>query len=231
MRKILSSIRNIFLNRILTGLIVIIPLGITFYVIQFIYYLLVIRLVPLTSKVFYQVPPLLVPIASLLVIVISIFLLGFLANALVGRKIISLFENLLERIPIIKTIYSATKQIVSIFTKQRVEETSTDKTIEGSAIFVDFPHVGVKSVAIVTNKVTINGLGEFVSVFVPTTPNPTSGYFQLIPKHLCLEDIDLPFNEVVTMLLSGGFVSPEKLSVKDTSNKGTNEIEQEKQAE
>ncbi len=149
-RKFLRGLKTTIINRLFTGLIVIIPLGVTFYVIQFIYSLLSKKLTPLTSKLFVydKVPEYFIPVVSLLLIILGIFFLGVVTNLYIGRKIFYLFENILESIPVIKTVYNATKQIVAVFTKAKEE-----KQKSGPSIFIDFPFVGVKNIALVTNEV------------------------------------------------------------------------------
>ncbi len=207
LKNFINGVKTLLINRIFTGLIVIIPVGVTFYVIQFLYLLLSNKLGPLTKKVFYQVPDYFVPGISLLLIIVGIFILGLLTNMYIGRRLFYFFESILDRIPFIKTLYNATKQIVSVFTKSKEEKKS------GPAIFIDFPFVGVKNIALVTNNVDIEGLGSFKTVFVPTTPNPTSGYFVLVPVDCIGKEAEIPMDEIVTMLLSGGVVTPEILKV------------------
>jgi len=213
-KRFLKTLKNSILNRIFTGLIVILPLGVTFYVVQFFYSILSNRLSPLTKKVFSQVPDYLVPLLSLSIIILGIFILGLLTNMYIGRRLFYLFENILEHIPFIKTIYNATKQIVVVLTKAREEKKKSNL-----AIFIDFPFPGVKNIALVTNQIDIKGLGSFTTVFVPTTPNPTSGYFELVPKECVTGEVEVPMDEVITMILSGGIVTPEMLKVEQETTK------------
>ena len=204
--RFFRGLKSSILNRIFTGLIVIIPLGVTFYVIQFLYFLLYNKLGPLTKRIFYTVPDYFVPAISLILIVLGIFFLGVTTNMYIGSRLFYLFESILERIPFIKTVYNATKQIVTVFTKAKEE-----KSKSGPATFIDFPFPGIKSIALITNSVEIEGLGSFTTVFVPTTPNPTSGYFELVPKEDAKDEMEIPMDEIVTMVLSGGVVTPEIL--------------------
>ncbi|MGC8738190.1 MAG: DUF502 domain-containing protein [Candidatus Hydrogenedens sp.] len=206
LKRLFRAIKTSIINRIFTGLIVIIPVGVTFYVIQLLYLLLHNKLGPLTKKIFYTVPDYFVPAISLILIILGILFLGVITNIYVGSRLFYLFESILERIPFIKTIYNATKQIVSVFTKAKEE-----KQKSGPAIFIDFPFPGVRSIALVTNSVEIEGLGSFKTVFVPTTPNPTSGYFELVPQDSVGDEMEIPMDEIVTMILSGGVVTPEVL--------------------
>jgi len=207
-KRFVRGLKNSIINRIFTGLIVIIPVGVTFYVIQFLYLLLYNKLGPFTKKIFYTVPDYFVPAISLILIILGIFFLGVITNIYVGNRLFYFFESILERIPFIKTVYNATKQIVAVFAK-----TKEEKSKSGPAVFIDFPFPGIKNIALVTNNVEIEGLGSFTTVFVPTTPNPTSGYFELVPQDNIGKEVQIPMDEIVTMILSGGVVTPEILKV------------------
>ncbi len=212
LNNIWNRIKAIFINRILTGLAVIIPLGVTFYIVQFFYFFLANRLTPLTRKYLTNVPEYVVPISSIIFLLLGIYLLGFLTNLYIGSKLFSLFEWFLEKIPFIKTLYVSMKKIVSIFTQKKEEE---ETVTSGPVVFIDFPFPGAKNIAFVTNDIEIEGLGKFKTVFVPTVPNPTSGYFQLVPHDFVYDKSPLPIDEATTMILSAGFVTPESLKVKE----------------
>ncbi len=213
--NLISNIKTIFINRILTGLAVIIPLGVTFYIVQFFYFFLANRLTPLTRKYLTNVPEYVVPIASIVFLFLGIYLLGFITNLYIGSKLFSLFELFLEKIPFIKTLYVSMKKIVSIFTQKKEE--GEEAATSGPVVFIDFPFPGAKNIAFLTNDIEIEGIGKLKTVFVPTVPNPTSGYFQLVPHEFVYEKTQIPIEEVTTMILSAGFVTPESLKVKEDS--------------
>lgn len=211
--KFLRALYNLILNRVLAGIVVIVPLGVTYYVVMFVYSLLIVRISPLGSKLFVDVPPYFAPLATILLIMIGIFLLGFLTRLVVGRKIVSLVETILEKIPVIKTIYNAVKKILEVFLKTSSEVGETQKF----AVVIDFPYPGVKSVGIVTNKVEIEGIGKCYTLFVPTVPNPTSGYFEIVPVNKISAELSASTEEIVSMLLSGGVVTPDSLRVDEST--------------
>ncbi len=212
--KFLSGLYNLILNRILAGVVLIVPLGVTYYVVLFVYSYLVTRITPLGSRIFYKVPPYFAPVASILLIIVIIFLLGFLTRLVIGRKVVSLVEKFLEKIPVIKTIYNSTKKIIEVFLRTSVGSDGKQKF----AVTIDFPYKGVKSIGIVTNKIEVEGIGECYTLFVPTVPNPTSGYFEIVPVDKVSAEIPATTEEIISMLLSGGIVTPELMKTSNTLN-------------
>ncbi len=211
--KFLRVLYNLILNRVLAGVVVIVPLGVTYYVVMFVYSLLIVRVSPLGSKLFVDVPQYFAPIATIFLIMIGILLLGFFTRLVVGRRIVSLVETILEKIPVIKTIYNAVKKILEVFLRTSTEVGETQKF----AVIIDFPFPGVKSVGIVTNKVEIEGIGKCYTLFVPTVPNPTSGYFEIVPVNKISAELSVSTEEIVSMLLSGGVVTPDSMRVDEST--------------
>ncbi|MCX8065641.1 MAG: DUF502 domain-containing protein [Candidatus Hydrogenedentes bacterium] len=208
--KLIRLLYNLILNRVLAGLVLIVPLGVTYYVVVFVYSILIVRITPLGNRFFEKVPPYFAPLVSILLIVLGIFALGFLTRLVIGKKIVSLIESVFEKIPVIKTIYGAVKKIVEVILR-----TSTDSLEKKFVVTIDFPFRGVKSIGIVTNKIHVEGMGECYTLFVPTVPNPTSGYFIIVPVDKVTSEIMATTEEVVSMLLSGGIVTPEAMRVSE----------------
>ncbi len=139
-------------------------------------------------------------LAALLVMVST----GALAANILGQKIVALWENILTRIPVVKSIYSSVKQV-------------SDTLLSGSgqafrkALLVQFPHQDAWTIAFLTGQpgsgVAEHLEGEFVSVYVPTTPNPTSGYFLLVKKSDTRE-LDMSVDDALKYVISMGVVSP-----------------------
>lgn len=139
-------------------------------------------------------------LAALLVMIST----GALAANILGQKIVALWENILTRIPVVKSIYSSVKQV-------------SDTLLSGSgqafrkALLVQFPHQDAWTIAFLTGQpgkgVAEHLEGEFVSVYVPTTPNPTSGYFLLVKKSDTRE-LDMSVDDALKYVISMGVVSP-----------------------
>lgn len=194
-----KKIRQIFI----AGLAVTIPIGLTLYVFFFL-----IRLVDGLLDVLprqYQPDTLLqvhIPGFGIIGTVILIFLAGVTMKSYVGNKLIRLWEGLLHKIPVIRSVYEGTKQIVdSMF----VNKTRSFQKV----VLVAFPHPGAYTLGFVTGP-TEAGLQsrigqDCVNVLVPTTPNPTSGYLLMVPER-DLVDVDMTVEEAFTYIISCGIV-------------------------
>ena len=171
-KSIFSKIRNNFI----AGVVVLIPIGITLY--------LTIFLIRISGKV---IPkeinpnnylPFNIPGVEIIIALIIITLIGWLSLSFLGKKFFEIFNNILKKIPILRTIYSAIGQMTETFTK------SDDK--QKSVVLLEYPRKGVWAVGFATKEnegLIKNKVGEdIVNIFVPTTPNPTSGFLLMVPK-------------------------------------------------
>ncbi len=192
-KGLLISFRNYFI----AGIVVSIPIGITLYLTLFI--------VKISSKILpkeinpnhylpYDIPGLEIIIAVLLITFI-----GWLSLSFIGKRLLSLFENLLKRIPILRTIYSAINQMTETFTK-----TESNKK---NVVLVEYPRKGAWAVGFATRdnegEISNKTKKDLVNVFVPTTPNPTSGFLLMFPKEEVIY-LDLTFEEASRFIVSAG---------------------------
>lgn len=131
-----------------------------------------------------------------------LYLLGWLGTNVVGRRLIEIVESLLERIPLVDTVYGAMKRMIHALSGIGKDEAAQ------RVVLVDFPHEDMKAIAFMTNTITdLNSGRRFATVYVPTTPNPTSGYMEIVPlDRLTLTDWTM--EEALTMILSGGASAP-----------------------
>lgn len=140
---------------------------------------------------------------ALLLTLIALYLLGFLANRMIGQRLLHAFDNLLQRIPLVQTIYGGTKKLMAVLQNkpsgvQRV-------------VLVDFPRKGMKVVGFVTRVMTEEGTGrEMAAVYIPTTPNPTGGYLEVVPVDE-LTPTDWTMDQAMAFIISGGAVAPDTL--------------------
>lgn len=140
---------------------------------------------------------------GLILTFIALYFIGIFAANFVGKAIINYFENLLTKTPVIRNIYSSVKQIihaVSLPGKQSFKR----------VVFVDFPKEGTKSIGFVTGTTQYNNEHKFISVFIPTTPNPTTG-FLIFTKEDDVIDTNLTVEEAFKTLLSGGVLTPKDI--------------------
>lgn len=138
---------------------------------------------------------------SLVATLVFILGVGFFARQLVGQRALEAFEAVIGRIPLAKTIYGSARQLLDIL-----------QTKPGGAqrvVLIDFPHKDMKVVGFVTRTLFEEGTGrELAAVYVPTTPNPTSGYLEIVPvEHLVLTDWSV--DQAMTFIISGGAVAPD----------------------
>ena len=197
-RSIFARIRNYFI----AGVVVLIPIGVTVY--------LTIFLVSISSKILpneinpnhylpYNIPGL-----EIIISVILITLIGWLSLSFIGKRLLNLFNNILKRIPILRTIYSALGQMTETFTK-------TDKG-KKNVVLVEYPRKGSWAVGFATKEnsgeISDKTKRNLINVFVPTTPNPTSGFLLMFPKEEVIY-LDLTFEEASKFIVSAGTSNPD----------------------
>jgi uncharacterized membrane protein len=192
-KSILARIRNNFI----AGIVVLIPIGITLYLSLFI--------IRISGNV---IPkeinpnnylPFNIPGVEIFIALFFITFVGWISLSFLGKKFFELFNNILKKIPILRTIYSAIGQMTESFTK-------TDNS-EKSVVLLQYPRVGIWVVGFATkeNKGVIkNKIKEdVVNVFVPTTPNPTSGFLLMLPKKDLIY-LDVSFEQAYKFIVSAG---------------------------
>ena len=196
-RSILARIRNYFI----TGVVVLIPIGITVY--------LTIFLVSISSKILPKeinpnhYLPYDIPGVEILMSIFIITLIGWISLSFLGKKLLNLFDNILKKIPILRTIYSAIGQMTETFTK-------SDKG-KKNVVLVEYPRKGSWAVGFATKEnsgeITEKINKKLINVFVPTTPNPTSGFLLMFPEDEVIY-LDLTFEEASKFIVSAGTSNP-----------------------
>ena len=195
--SITGKLRNYFI----TGIVVLIPIGVTLYLTRF-FIRVSSKLIPAEINPNNYLP-ILIPGLEIVLAIIFITLIGYLSLSFIGKKILQLFNDLLKRIPILRTIYSAIGQMA--------ETLAPKKKSKKSVVLIEYPRKGSWAVGFATrdNKGEISKRIQqnLVNVFVPTTPNPTSGFLLMFPK----EDIvylDMSFEEASKFIVSAGTSNP-----------------------
>ncbi len=150
-----------------------------------------------------------VPGLGFLSVVVLILLVGLLTRNLVGRLFIAWFENLLTSIPFVRSVYSAIKDLVGAFAVGGKSKTFRQ------VVMTEYPRLGLYCIGFVTNEMPFRGADgttkDFLNVYIPNPPNPTSGFLVLIPKEEAIK-LDLSIEEGVKLVLSGGIVIPDLLT-------------------
>lgn len=206
-RRKKRTFKAIVRRRIVSGLLVVVPVGLTIFILRFLYQLTAGQLTPVMRPLFRTLPDYVVPAASIILLLLVIYVIGMVARVFIGRKIIALIESILENIPLVKTVYGASKQVVQTLSLQ------DDAAQFKSVVIVDFPRPGMKAFAFVTGKIAFQDeetgiVRQHYRVFVPTTPNPTSGYLEFVPVEE-VEPCGISTEDAVKGILSAGLVMPE----------------------
>ncbi len=200
---------------LLTGLLTFLPLWVTWLVFKFVLGLLAGIGAPLVEALI-SLLALIAPrtadtlntqwltsIVALLLTLGALYALGFVATRVIGQRFLTAFDGLLSRIPLVQTIYGGTKKLMAVLQNkpsgmQRV-------------VLIDFPRRGLKVVGFVTRVMIEEGTGrEIAAVYIPTTPNPTGGYLELVPVEE-LTPTDWTMDQAMAFIISGGAVAPDTL--------------------
>lgn len=200
---------------LLTGVVTVVPLWITWLVFRFVFGQLSefgMPWVRVFSRAVYTYAPFLTRwveepwFQSLLAVLVTLgglYFLGWLVSRVVGRRILLMFDNLMNRIPLVQTIYGGTKKMLAALQRK---PNGTQRVV-----LIPFPTPEMKTVGFVTRIIHDRDTGrQLAAVYVPTTPNPTSGYLEIVPlEHVV--STDWTVDEAMTFIISGGAVAPESL--------------------
>jgi uncharacterized membrane protein len=137
---------------------------------------------------------------SFAILIMVIYLLGLVARNILGRRVLQLGESVVLRVPFVKVIYAVSKQVVAAFQGQQ------SKAFK-SVVFVEFPRQGMRAVAFLTGEVAMEDGSLWNTVFIPTTPNPTTGFLQLVPVGAVVMT-DYTVEEGIKMIMSLGALAP-----------------------
>jgi len=189
--------------RIVSGIAVLIPLFITIWVLRALFGFTVGILLPVLDPAVDHWPAVARIALALGILLLTVYFLGELATNMVGRRILSLGEKVLLRVPVVRVIYKASRQVVSAFERQ-------ERSAFRSVVLVEFPHPGMRSVGFVTSTFSKADGSAWKTVFIPTTPNPTTGFLQIVPASQVTPS-DFTVEEAFQMVMSLGVLSPERL--------------------
>ena len=147
-----------------------------------------------------------IPYSEILLVIIVIFVIGIIIKFLILQTLIRTLESIIFKIPLVRPVYSGIKQLVQAFSIQ-------DKITFKKVVLVEFPRKGLYSIGFLTSalpsEIAPSTQKTFYNVFIPTTPNPTSGYFVVLPEEDLIV-VDLTRQEAMAMIISGGIIQPER---------------------
>ena len=203
---LLRSLRNAFL----TGLIFLTPLGVSILVFDWVVDNVGGRF---SNNLLYFIPAewrqienlqVIWNILATLIVFLAITILGYLSRYFVGKWFLSITENVLDKVPFINTVYKTVKQIVETFSSQQ-------KAVFKKTVLIEYPRKGVWALGFLTSETKgetqIRTQLSLRNVFIPTTPNPTSGFLLMIPKEE-VHELDMSIGDGMKLIISGGAVVP-----------------------
>ena len=209
---------------ILAGVLMVIPIWITWFMVQFVLKLLIETGAPIVTLAARALRPFLPGLSELLmepwlravialvVVVVALYVLGWLATKVTGRLLIKRFEDLIERIPWVQSIYGGLKQLImSLQSKPDGAET---------VVLINYPSPQMKAIGLVTATLVDQDTGrDLLAVYVPTTPNPTSGYLEIVPRDEVIST-GWTVREAMSFITSGGAVAPSRMINYEKSAEG-----------
>jgi uncharacterized membrane protein len=196
------SLKNIFI----TGIVALMPLVVTFYIIRIFYNLIVSNLHPVFLRIAaaykVSVPESLTGIVTVALFVLLVLLVGVLTRMYVGKLMLTLIDRTAASIPVVSSIYNAIKQIIESF------HSSTDNFQK--VVLVEFPKSGVYCMGFVVKKtppVVADVVGvPCLNIYLPTAPNPTSGFITVMPEASCM-DLDITVEQGIKFIFSVGIIN------------------------
>ena len=198
MRYAMTSVVNHLKGKFLAGIIVVIPVGITIFILKFLFNfadgILGSYLDYLLSLFIHH--ELHIPGLGMITGAVVVYLAGLLATNVLGNQLLHLGDEMMSNIPLVKSIYSSSKQLMKVFRE--------GKTSYRRAVFVEWPRPGVKAIGFVTAEVERNGT-PMVVVYIPTMPNPTSGFALFFHEEDVFES-GMSVEDALKFVVSGGMV-------------------------
>lgn len=199
----MTSLRNAFF----TGLLLLAPLVVTVWAVTYIISLVGGSVRPLYDRFLPESLshlPFLWDVLATFIVFALISLLGYISRYFLGKYLLGLGERVLQTIPGVNTVYSSVKQIVQTFSSEK-------RSLFSKVVLIEFPKTGMYAIAFLTNKTQgepqVRTAEEVWTLFVPTTPNPTSGFLVMLPRNKIVE-LDMSVGDGMKFVISGGAVVP-----------------------
>ncbi len=193
----MNSIIQNFRSKLFAGIAALLPLYLTFFILRFLFETLERMSAPMLKNIGLEIPGL-----GIVLTIVFIFILGVIVTNFLGRKIFAIGERFVTKVPIVNTVYSTLKQITETFTK------GTTEAFEG-AVYIEYPRQGLWTMAFISGESKSKDGIPYYHLFVPTTPNPTSGFFLMIPQ-ADARPTGMSVEEGLKTIISGGLLAPEE---------------------
>ncbi len=184
----------------ITGILIVVPIGAAILILRWLFFAIDNILQPVAESLLgYTIPGL-----GLGITVVLIYLTGLVATNVIGRRLIRYGESLLARVPLFRYLYTGIKQILQSFATPR----------EGGflqVVLVEFPKKGMRAIGFVTSESRVESGEKLLSVFIPTSPNPTSGYLEIVRENDVIRT-NISVDDALKMVLSAGKVSLQEVT-------------------
>ena len=187
-----------------TGLLLLIPLAVTYLILRFIWSFLYEALLPVFDLAEGQITypaGIYLQVSIVAILAVSLYLLGWIARTVVGAQAINYWHRAIESIPVVRGFYRVIRQVTDMF--------SDSNPLSGKPVVVlEYPRLGMLSLGIVTSRFFMPNREEYLTVYIPTIPIPTSGYMAFVKEDEVTET-NITFDEMMRIILSGGVLSEE----------------------
>ncbi len=185
-----------FRARVMAGIFVVVPALITFFILRFLFVEIEGLLQPVAQRLMGRA----IPGAGFVITLALLYVVGTIAANFVGRRIIETGHRLMSRIPVVEPIYTASKGVMDAFA-------GSGKVAFRRVVAIEYPRKGIWTVGFVTGQLTNPDGTPYLAVYIPTTPNPTSGFLALVTESE-IADTNLTVEQAMKMVISGGIISP-----------------------
>ena len=199
---LISRIGRKMRGHFLAGIIITFPLGLTLWVVVWAFNEIDGWLQPIVGRIFGNT----IPGVGLGITLVVIYLIGVIASNVIGRKLIGYGEAAMGRIPLARYLYNGTRQILQSFS-------APDATGFMQVVLAEFPRKGTRTIGFITNEVSDESGRKLLNVFIPTAPNPTSGFLQILREEEIIRT-DISVDAALKMVVSGGRMSPKEVKEK-----------------
>ena len=208
-------------RKLIAGLLVVLPIFVTFFVIKFLFTVIGGILSPVVVRAVEalgfspnsKIDEFVITSVAFVLTFVALYFIGVITTNFLGKFVISFFETIVNNVPIIKNVYTSSKKLVEIIS---LPTTQSFKRV----VIVEYPRVGMKAFAFVTGGIKTEDGAELTSIFIPTTPNPTSGFLIYLPEE-DVSETNLNIEEGMKLIVSGGILVPGRMEL--YTNKPTDE--------
>ncbi len=190
----------------LAGILVVVPLGAAVAVLAWLFTSIDNILQPMIEGIFNRE----ITGLGFGVAIVLIYLIGIVAENIIGGRLIRFGESLLTRVPLFRQIYTGAKQVI-----EGLSGIGLNKAAFREVVFVEFPREGMQTIAFITNEIADKSGKKLFTIYVPTAPLPTSGYLEIVTEDKLIRT-DIPVDEAMKMVISSGMVSPAEIDIEGT---------------